>query len=150
TTQTYPTLVNFDALSAEFSLPSRPPTVSSVSPMNGSGASQTFSFIFSDADGYTDLNIVYGLFNSTLSTANACFFAYSRVDGHLYLFNDAGGGLVPGSLTPGGAGSLTNSQCTLDGPGSSVSGAGNTLTVNAALTFKPAFTGAKNIYMLAI
>src|SRR5262249_8390180 len=88
-----------------------PPAAISVTPNSGSGATQTFSFLYSDQDGYTDLSIVYGLFNNVLSGANACFFAYSRVDGRLYLFNNAGNGLVPGSLTPGGPGSLTNSQC---------------------------------------
>jgi hypothetical protein len=35
----------------------------------------------------------------------------------------------------------------LNAAASSVSGSGNNLTLNIALTFKPAFSGAKNIYM---
>src|ERR1039458_10466882 len=52
-------------------------------------------------------------------------------------------------LTPG-SGSQQNSQCTLNGAGSSVSASGNTLTLNLALTFLTAFAGAKNIYMQAV
>src|SRR5258708_10559292 len=40
---------------------------------------------------------------------------------------------------------LQNSQCSLNGAGSSVSGTDNNLTVNVALTFKGPFGGAKNI-----
>jgi hypothetical protein len=52
-----------------------------------------------------------------------------------------------GPLTPGQAGTLANTQCTLDGGGSSVSAVGNNLTVNAALSFKPAFTGSKIVFL---
>ena len=46
-----------------------------------------------------------------------------------------------------GSGSQQNSQCALNGSGSTVSSSGNTLTVNLALTFLAAFTGTKNVYM---
>ena len=63
----------------------------------------------------------------------------------LYLYNDAGNSIT-GPLTPGGPGSLSNSQCTLSGPGSSASGAGNTLTLNLAESFTLNFQGVKTIY----
>jgi hypothetical protein len=47
----------------------------------------------------------------------------------------------------GSAGTLANSQCTLDTGASSVSGAGNNLTVNLALSFQPAFQGPKTVSM---
>ena len=50
---------------------------------------------------------------------------------------------------PGGEGSLQNSQCAVNLTTSSVSISGNTLTLNLAMTFKPAYAGAKNIYMYA-
>ena len=53
------------------------------------------------------------------------------------------------AITPGAAGTLQNSQCVLDGATSSVVAAGNNLTVNASVSFKPAFIGSKNIYLLA-
>jgi hypothetical protein len=55
-----------------------------------------------------------------------------------------------GPVTPGAAMTVQNSQCTLNGAGSSVSSSVNNLTVNVALTFKPAFAGAKNVYLNAV
>jgi hypothetical protein len=45
------------------------------------------------------------------------------------------------------AGTLSNSQCTVDTGASSAVTSGNNLTVTVAITFKAAFTGAKNSYM---
>src|SRR5262249_50241702 len=64
----------------------------------------------------------------------------------IQLSNDAGTNWI-GSATPGVAGTLQNTQCILDGGSSSASGSGNNLTVNLAITFKPGFAGAKNVYM---
>ena len=54
-----------------------------------------------------------------------------------------------GPLTPGSSSSISNSQCTLNGTGTSVSTSGNNLTVNYALTFSSTFTGAQNSYLSA-
>src|SRR5712691_8559884 len=92
---------------------------------------------------------MYVLFNSVLSGANACLVAYNRPTNLLYLSNDAGTGLVAGTVTPGVAGSVANSQCTL-ASGGAVAASGTNLTVPVNLTFKAAFSGAKNVYMLAV
>src|SRR4029077_53633 len=63
-----------------------------------------------------------------------------------YLANDAATAWS-GPVALGQAGSLQNSQCTVDAGSSSASGSGTNLTVNLALSFKPAFGGAKNIFM---
>jgi hypothetical protein len=47
----------------------------------------------------------------------------------------------------GQSGTLQNSQCAVNAASSSVSGSGNNLTVNLALSFQASFTGTKNIYM---
>ena len=44
---------------------------------------------------------------------------------------------------------MQNSQCVLNGATSSVVAAGNNLTVNFSVSFLPAFTGNKNIYLFA-
>jgi hypothetical protein len=62
--------------------------------------------------------------------------------------NDAGTALL-GPITPGTATTLTNSQCTLNGSGSSATKVGNTLTVNLSLTFKAAFSGPKVVFIFA-
>src|SRR5712692_2457701 len=68
------------------------PTADSVTPNAGSGATQIFSFSYSDANGYADVNGAYALFNSALSAANACYVFFYRPANSLYLANDAGTG----------------------------------------------------------
>ena len=48
-----------------------------------------------------------------------------------------------------GTGSLGNSQCTISGAGSSVTGSGNVLTLTLNMTFSAAFSGNRVIYMAA-
>jgi len=74
---------------------------------------------------------------------------YLKGPNTLYLLNDAGNAWM-GPLTPGVAGTQSNSQCTLDAGSSSVSGSGNTLTVTLRLTFSGSFTGTKNVYGEAV
>src|SRR5207247_10252404 len=118
-----------------------PPTAVSVTP-SGSGSSQTFSFVFSDPNGFTDLSTNYLGFNSTFTFAGGCFAYYDRGANAVWLLNDAANGWL-GPVSHGAATGLQNSQCTLNAVGSSASGLGNNLTVNVALTFKAAFAGAK-------
>jgi hypothetical protein len=122
------------------------PTAVSVTPSSGSGASQTFSFLFSDAGGASKITYIQALINGSLAWQNSCAVLYYQSTNRLYLVLDSGTGWQ-GPLTPGQAGTLANTQCTLDGGGSSVSAVGNNLTVNAALSFKPAFTGSKIVFL---
>jgi hypothetical protein len=118
-----------------------------VTPSSGSGATQTFALQFSDPSGATNLTSVSALFNTSALTSGACVVTYVRAQNALSLLTDAGS--APGaSLTPG-SGTQQNSQCQLNGAGSSLSSAGNILTLNLAITFKDAFTGAKTSYLQA-
>ncbi|MEK7404286.1 MAG: hypothetical protein AAB225_04190, partial [Acidobacteriota bacterium] len=121
-----------------------PPSVVSVAPSSGGGVSQTFSFVYSDADGYADLSGAVILVNSYLGANNACYLGYSRTSNIIGLANDA---VTAWDVrTFGSAGVVENSQCALNLGASSASGSGNLLTLNLALTFKPAFAGAKLVY----
>jgi hypothetical protein len=62
--------------------------------------------------------------------------------------NDAGTGFL-GPIAPGSGATLQNNQCTLNASGSSATMVGTTLTLNASLTFKPAFAGAKTVFLFA-
>ena len=53
------------------------------------------------------------------------------------------------ALTPGVAGTASNSQCTLNAGSSSVTTAGNDLTLNVALSFSNTFVGSRNVYLYA-
>jgi hypothetical protein len=52
----------------------------------------------------------------------------------------SGIGMAYGSST-----TLQNSQCAVNGAGTTASGSGNTLTLTLSLTFRPAFNGMKTI-----
>jgi hypothetical protein len=127
----------------------QPPAAVSVTPSFGSLSSLTFSFVFSDPNGFTDLSTTYIGFSSTFAFVNACYSYYDRGANELWLLNDAANAWL-GPMIPGSAGTLQNTQCALIGTGSSVLGSGNNLTVNVGLTFKVPFAGAKNVYLCAL
>jgi hypothetical protein len=127
----------------------------SVSPGAGSGLTQTFTFTFEDPAGYLDLGVVDVLINGNfLDGRHACYAAFvpaSATSGYLYLVDDAGdGGYAGGSpIALPSSGTLGNSQCTIDAAGSSVSGSGNTLTLNLAITFTSGFAGNRIFFVSA-
>lgn len=125
-----------------------PPSVVSLTPRSGLGMTQTFAGLYSDPNGTGDLATVRMLFNSSIKTAGACYVLYYRATNALYLENDAGNGLSAG-VTPGSSGQISNSQCTLTANGSSVSFAGDDLTLSVALTFSSTFVTPVNVYLLA-
>jgi hypothetical protein len=127
---------------------SSPPQVLSVSPASGSGVSQTFTFAFSNPFGASELNTIQVLFNGALSGYQACYPTIDPVHGLLWLFNDSGTALL-GPITLGLAGTVQNSQCTLNGATSSLLASGNTLTLNLAMAFTTSFGGAKGVYAYA-
>src|SRR5258708_39215090 len=127
----------------------QPPTTVSVTPSSGSGSSQTFSFVFSDPNGFADLSTVYMGFNSSFSFVHGCYSYYDQNANALFLLSDNGAAWY-GPATPGSAVTLQSYNCSLNAAGSSVSGSVNSLTVNVALTFYAPFFGAKNTYMCAL
>jgi M6 family metalloprotease-like protein len=121
------------------------PTVGSVSPTGGSGATATFTIPFSDGNGAADLNVLNVLINSSLDGRNSCYFAYVRSANTLYLMNDAGSDLLPG-LVLNGTGSTANTQCSATGAGSSATVSGTTLTLVLRVTFSSAYAGNRVVY----
>jgi hypothetical protein len=127
--------------------PPQIPSAVSVTPSSGSGNTAVFSAQYSDSGGAAALTAVSLLVNSSASPGFACYVSYDAVSQVLSLANDdpATGSQV---VTFGG-GSRQNSECVVNGAGSSVSLAGGTLTLNLSLTFLPGFTGAKTTYLYA-
>ena len=123
-----------------------PPMPVSVSPNSGTGQSQTFSFVYSDGNGYGSIAYASIIVNGTLTTVNGCYVLYIQSSNTLYLTNDAATAWN-GPVTPGQSGTLQNSQCILNAASSSVAHSGSNLTLNVALTFQPAFKGARYIYL---
>ena len=114
------------------------PTLGTLTPSvltSSPDIAQTFSAIYSDADGYADFKQVSLRVGPWVNGINAL---YIRTVNKLYLRNDAGTGYV-GNCTPGVAGTLTNTQGTLNCGATTVTGTGNNLTVNWNITPKAAF-----------
>ena len=137
-----------------FSVVARPPTLGDLTPsvlFSPAGSARTISAVFSDPDGYAGLKIVSLLVNETQSEANGIYVRYDRSIDRLHLTTDAGTSYV-GNCVPGSAGTLTNSQGTLNCADSSVVVSGNDLTVTWSITPKAAFISAtaKNIYAAAM
>src|SRR5262249_56479757 len=124
------------------------PTAVSVAPSSGSGTSATFTYVYSDPNGASDIGTTLMMLNASLTPANGCFVVFARAANQFYLIDDAGTGAL-GPVTAGTNASLQNSSCVLDASASASSSGGTTLTVTATLSFKPGFAGAKNNYMLA-
>ncbi len=122
------------------------PVPVSVTPSSGTGSSQTFAFVFSDSAGAADITAAQIGFNTAMVGTNSCWMYYAAATKTIYLSNNAGAFANPG-LVLGSSGTLQNSQCTISVATSSVLLSGNTLTLNLALSFAPAFAGAQNIYM---
>jgi hypothetical protein len=125
-----------------------PPTVVSALPASGSGSSQTFAVTVADAAGPSVIAAVYFLVNTVVAVTNACLVSYNHAGNGLYLLNDAGTS-YQGPITPGTSGSVSNSQCTLNAAGASVSTSGSNLILNLPLSFAVAFAGAKSTFALA-
>jgi hypothetical protein len=129
------------------------PTVISVTPSSGSGWTQSFTATFSHVSGYwavTSSHFVIENNNVTagLWDAGACHATYDANWGAMSLWNDAGTGWTP-TIIPGSSAITSNSQCTLNGIGSSVSGSGSDLTVTFSITFTPNFAGGKTLNLEA-
>ena len=124
------------------------PAATTASPSTGSGTTQTFTATYSDGNGAADISVVYFLVNSTLDGSNACFIEYNRAANSFRLMNDAG--TTWSTSVSAGSGSTSNSQCTLNGSGAAGTASGNSLSMMISLAFQESFSGAKNLYGLAI
>jgi hypothetical protein len=125
------------------------PSVVSMTPQRLTGSAITLTTTLSDVDGFADLNIINILVNNAIDGRTACYIAFVRPANLFVLVNDAGdaGGPFAGTFTIPGAGSASNSQCTISATGASASGAGNNLTLTLPISFTPAFKGDRIIYI---
>ena len=73
---------------------------------------------------------------------------YNPATNQINLLNDGTTLWMPATL--GSATTLQNSQCSLNAATATAVPSGNTLTLTVTLAFKPAFDGAKNVYLHAV
>ncbi len=129
--------------------PGTAPTVGPIAPINGSGASATFSIPLNGGS----LPLSYGyVFISNSTGSQNCWFYYDRPSSTILLQSDAGAynSSAPlGTSASGSALTLSNNECSLNAGQSFVSFLGNAATLNLALSFKPAFAGSLSFYLYA-
>lgn len=123
------------------------PSLVSLSPTSGAGASATFTAVIRDADGASSLESVYLLAGTGIVEANTARFMYRHDQKKIYLLDDAGSSWM--AATVGKSGTLSNSQVSLDPAKVSVSASGNDLTVKFPVTFASSYSGTRNVYLAA-
>jgi hypothetical protein len=125
------------------------PSTRETGPLYKFGADSKYVFRFTDPAGFNNLNVVNVLINTALDGGRACYLAYSRPAGVLYLVDDSGPEAGVSALTLGSDATVSNSQCTIHGAESSAVGSGNQLTLTLRIAFKPAFAGYRAVYVAA-
>lgn len=124
------------------------PRVDYVSPGVGAGSSQTFSFVFSDADGADDIATGEILIarGPEIAGASACYFF---TDGaRVWLRDDAHTAWL-GPITAGREGTLANSQCVLNAQAIAIVSMDRTLSLTLPVSFSAAFGGPAMVAMKA-
>ena len=129
-----------------FAVGENAPSVLGVGPGAGIGAGRTFTFVYTAADGASDIATTQAIISTSLTGDHACYF--HAADNRFWLRNDDGTEWV-GPVGAGSARALRNSQCKLWASGSSVAATGDRLTMNVVLTFAMSFAGDRTIRMKA-
>jgi YVTN family beta-propeller protein len=123
------------------------PSVVTVTPNPATGLTNTFALTYSDTGGYASLYSVGVIFDSAVTPFNTCFLVYYPSNNTLYLYNN--NAATGTTWIKPGSGTLSNSQCTITGSGTSVVKSGNNLTLNLEVTASSTYTGTQNIFVKA-
>gem|GEM_PF-755591 len=128
------------------------PTIVSITPNAGNvapGQAATFTTVFSDPDGWANIQYVYFLMNTSITGTNSLYVYYNQNTNRLYLRDDANATWL-GGFAPGSANFIENSYAKLDCSKVTVTGSGTTMTVVWPVTLKSAFTGSKKSYLQVV
>jgi len=127
------------------------PWVSGMTPARtNSLGPTTYTFTFTDSNGFQDIAVANVLINNFIDGRHACYIAFVPATASVLLVDDAGdaGGPYSGMVLPGTA-TVSNSQCTITAAGSSVNGSGNSLTLTLSIAFNQSFAGNRVFYLAA-
>ncbi|MDQ2945304.1 MAG: SBBP repeat-containing protein [Acidobacteriota bacterium] len=114
----------------------------SVSPGTGAGTSGTpqfFTFTYSDPNGASDISGSQIIINPALQGAFARYVLYGRGTNLVAIANDTATVFTNGTM--GTAGTLQNSQCSIDLSKSFQVQTGNTVNLTLAVNFAPGYKG---------
>ncbi|SPF42106.1 hypothetical protein SBA4_2880001 [Candidatus Sulfopaludibacter sp. SbA4] len=113
-----------------------------LTPSTVYGRSGMFTVTATDPNGYNAIPQMFLLINSSLSASSACYIQYDPYWNGLYLFLDNGSPpSTPGTV--GAAGTVSNSQCTVDLSRSSVTRSGNSVVLSVFIDFQPSFASSQ-------
>ncbi len=101
----------------------------------------------SDPNGYGQLQQADLFIGSVLGAASSCWLEYQPSTKIVFLKSDNNASWTQATL--GTASTLQNSQCSVNTGASTASGSGNTLTLALPISFKPAFAGARSLFIFA-
>jgi M6 family metalloprotease-like protein len=119
----------------------------SVAPASGTGANQTFAFVFSDPVSLSNLISGEILINASQVTSSACYIHWDSKAKTLSLRSDADDTWL-GPVPIGGTASLANTQCVLLTGSASMTGTGASATLRLPINFTNRFANStKNVYM---
>lgn len=124
------------------------PQATSVLPNFGAGPAQRFSFTVTDPGGADYLTGLAALISASPSSLNACNLVYDRTANTVSLsYDNPANGATP--VVAGSASVATNSQCTLRAVNTALVIGATSIVVTMDLSFNAAWSGPKNIYLLA-
>ena len=115
------------------------PSLSSITPINGTGASQAFQLVVFDYAGASAIEFIQGWYPTMASgggdTTPWCHFAYYPSNNNIYLDSPSGSGWVENGALHSGS-SISNGVCqiALDSTTTAVP-SGNNLTLTVNITF---------------
>ena len=118
-----------------------------LSPTSATEAKQVLTVTIEDPKGIGHIESVKILVNDTADGRAACFIQYVPREKTFFLVNDSGVGSK--GLKTGDYSALSNSQCRLDGAGSSSDSYSGKLKLVLDLQLQPGFTGQKQIFIAA-
>ena len=125
------------------------PQMVSISPVTGSGMSQTFTLVYRDVNGAADLQHAFFLMNATASATRGVYLYYQPSTNVIYLRDDYDTTWGNGSVI-GSGGALGNSQVTIDVPHASVTRTGTDIALSLPMSFSSGFVGTKSLYLMGI
>lgn len=130
------------------------PSVVSLSPLNGSGSTGTYTSVYRHAGGVAKSYLAYLLILPTpnivnFTAAGSCLIEYNRISNGMRLINDAGNDWIgPIVGVPAGIGgtTLTNSRCSFNSAAVTVN-SGADLTITVPVTFFGNMTGVMGTFL---
>jgi uncharacterized protein (TIGR03437 family) len=129
------------------------PALVSLTPFQGTGIVANLTLVYAHPSGWAAIKSAEFIVNPRWepnSRTGGCYVKYAPAMNLFTLIADDGNS-VAGTTAPGSPGNVSNSQCTVVGANSSVTGNGTTLTVNVLLNFPfTGFAGQKHIWMQAV